>query len=189
MISASQEQANRILQELKDIIKNNEWLVKKKDESKWAAEMIYYNEGYLLVKGIGSEILGQHVDRIVIDDILRSDNRISDIEIEDYIDMVLSPMLLNRKGQMIIVGTPKSATDIFTTIETRIREGSVWILRKYPAILDYEKKMLQCPDRFTWEDIIEKRLEMGPLKFAREYQLEVFSRDTSLFPERIIKPG
>jgi hypothetical protein len=28
---------------------------------------------------------------------------------------------------------------------------------------------------------------MGPLKFSREYQLELYSRDTSLFPYRIIK--
>ena len=187
MISASQEQANRILQEMKDIIEHNEWLVKKKNLNKWAAEMIYYNDGYILVKGIGSEILGQHVDRIIVDDILRSDNKISDTEIEDYIDMTLSPMLLNRNGQMIIVGTPKSGTDIFTTIDNRIREGSVWTLKRYPAIIDYEKKILQCPDRFTWDDIIEKRLEMGPLKFAREYQLEVFSRDVSLFPDEILE--
>ncbi|MHA1410715.1 MAG: hypothetical protein ACTSQY_10495, partial [Candidatus Odinarchaeia archaeon] len=45
----------------------------------------------------------------------------------------------------------------------------------------------QCPDRFTWEQIIEKRLTMGALKFAREYQLDFFSRDQSLFPDLLIK--
>ena len=40
---------------------------------------------------------------------------------------------------------------------------------------------------------MNKRLSMGPLKFAREYQLEFFSRDTSLFPvdasKRNVKDG
>src|SRR3990167_739161 len=62
LISASQEQANKILQEVKDIIDNNEMLSKKKGDQKWAAELIYYNGGYILAKGIGSEILGYHVE-------------------------------------------------------------------------------------------------------------------------------
>jgi len=100
-------------------------------------------------------------------------------------------MLLNRDGQMIIVGTPKRETDIFSTIFYRIKQDSKcpWILKRFPAVLDYEKKLLQCPDRFTWEQIMNKRLSMGPLKFAREYQLEFFSRDTSLFPRHIIEPS
>ncbi len=189
IISSSQEQANSRLEELKHIIENNEWLISKKNPSKWAIETIGYNGGYIIVKGIESEILGQHVDRIILDDILRSDNKISDRQIEDAIDMTLDPMLLNRDGQMIIVGTPKSETDIFTTINVRIKEEKKcpWKLFKYPAVLDYEKKILQCPDRFTWKQIMDKRLSMGALKFAREYQLEFFSRETSLFPERLLK--
>lgn len=191
MISASQEQANHLLTEIKSIIEHNEWLVNKKNEQKWAAEMIYYNDGYILVKGIGSEILGQHVDRIVVDDILsqKEDRKITDEEVEDFIDMTLDPMLLNRKGQMIIVGTPKRETDIFTTIFDRVKEGAIWKIDKFPAIIKYETKELQCPDRFTWSDIMDKRLSMGPLKFAREYQLEVFSREASLFPKKIIDPA
>ena len=192
LFSASQEQANRILNEMKMIIDNNEWLETKKDKGRWATETIGYNKGYVLVKGIGSEILGEHVDRIVIDDILRQDNKISYQQIEDFIDMTLDPMLLNRRGQMIVVGTPKSESDIFMTIKRRIDdnpEECPWKLEKFRAIVDYEKKILQCPDRFTWKDIMGKRLSMGALKFAREYQLEFFSRDTSLFPERIIEPA
>jgi len=191
LISASQEQANDQLDNIKLIIENNEWLKTKKDMTRWAATRIGYNGGYILSAGIGSEILGQHVDRIVVDDILRSDNKLSDQQIEDYIDMNLSPMLLNRKGQMIIVGTPKSENDIFATVQRRIAADSKcpWKMDRFPAILDYETKQLQCPDRFSWEDIMEKRLGMGPLKFSREYQLEFFSRETSLFPSTIVDPA
>ena len=93
--SSNQEQANRIIGELTKIVEANEWLRTKIDSRR--AERLGYNKGYILGKGFGSEILGEHVDRIVIDDILRSDNKLSDQEIEDFIDMDLDPMLLNRK--------------------------------------------------------------------------------------------
>jgi len=191
LVSASQDQADELLANAVTIIENNEWLVTKKDPNKWANRRIGYNKGYVITAGIGSEILGHHVDRIVVDDILRSDNKLSDEQIEDYIDMNLSPMLLNRDGQMVIVGTPKSENDIFTTIKHRKKEDDKcpWIIREYPAIIDYEKKILQCPDRFTWEKIMEKRLTMGALKFGREYQLEFFSREQSLFPRKIVEPA
>ena len=191
IISASQEQANRLLDELKTIIESNDWLITKKNSMKWAKETIGYNNGYILVAGVGSEILGQHVDRIILDDILRSDNKLTDEQIEDYVDMTLDPMLLNRKGQMILVGTPKRETDIFATIFYRKTQDvrCPWKIKKYPAVIDYEKKIIQCPDRFSWKDIMDKRLSMGPLKFSREYQLEFFSRDTSLFPTRIVDPA
>lgn len=189
LISASQVQADELLENMKLIIENNEWLLTKKDPNKWANQRIGYNDGYVMTAGIGSEILGQHVDRIVVDDILRSDNKLTDQQIEDYIDMNLSPMLLNRKGQMIIVGTPKTEKDIFSSIKRRIKEESAcpWKIYEFPAIIDYEKQILQCPDRFTWDQIMLKRLEMGSLKFAREYQLEFYSRDKSLFPKEIVE--
>ena len=187
--SSNQEQASRIIDEIMNIIENNEWLKTKKNKDMWSTTKLGYNGGYILGKGFGSEILGEHVDRIVVDDILRSDNKLSDQEIEDFIDLVLDPILLNRRGQMIIVGTPKSETDVFSTIKRRVLEGSIWRLAKFPAIIDYENKILQCGDRFTWNDIMDKRLSMGSMKFAREYQLETFSRDTSLFPKGILDPA
>ena len=191
LISANQDQANELLENLKLIVENNEWLVTKKNPGKWATTRVGYNNGYIMTAGIGSEILGQHVDRIVVDDILRTDNKLTDQQIEDYIDMNLSPMLLNRKGQIIIVGTVKTEKDIFSTILQRISESKEcpWSYERYPAILDYDKRILQCPDRFTWDQLMEKRLTMGPLKFGREYQLEFFSRDKSLFPKRIVSPS
>ena len=185
--SANQAQADLIIEEMKRIIENNEWLITKASASKWRNDSIGYNGGYLLGRGFGSEVRGLHLDRIVIDDILRSDNKLSDIEIEDFIDMVLEPMLLNRKGQMILVGTPKGENDIFVTVEERQKGGGNWTIAKFPAVLDYDNKILQCPHRFSWDEIMQKRLSMGALKFAREYQLEFFSREESLFPYDIVR--
>ena len=102
--SSSQEQAVRILGDIAAIVDNNECLKLKKDPNKWSSEKLGYNKGYVIGKGIGSEVLGEHLDRIILDDVLRSDNKLTDTQIEDYIDLNLMPMLLNRDGQMIIVG-------------------------------------------------------------------------------------
>ena len=188
IVSASQDQANRILEDMKNIIENNEMLVERKTRDKWASTTFGFNGGYVLGAGVGSEILGQHVDRIIVDDILRADNKLTDDQIEDYIDMVLDPMLLNRDGQMILVGTPRTATDIFSIIEDRIDrdENCPWMLYRFPAIIDEEKRILQCPERFTFEQLLRKRASMGGAKFDREYQLLTYSRDQTLFPEKML---
>lgn len=184
--SASQEQADMLIEEIKRIVESNEWLMKKKNPDKWRSSMLGYNNGFIMGKGFGSEVRGLHLDRIIVDDILRSDNKLTPQQIEDFIDLVLEPMLLNRNGQMIIVGTPMNENDIFTTIKKRSETGGVWKVYEFPAIIDEEKKIIQCPDRFTYDMLMVKRATMGNLKFDREYQLKLFSRDQSLFPEKII---
>lgn len=188
IISSSQDQANRIVEEIKTIIESNEWLLMKKNKDKWSSSNIGYNGGYIYAAGLGTEILGQHVDKIVIDDCLRSDNKLTDQQIEDYVDMNLEPMLLARGGQMVLVGTPRRPEDLFSIIERRIQDdsNSLWKLYKFPAILNYEKKQLLCPERFTWEELMLKRATMGIAKFNREYQLILYSRDTSVFSAEFI---
>jgi len=189
IVSASGDQSIHILDEIKTIVTNNEWLRTKKDKGNWASQKIGFNSGYIMGVGVGSEILGQHVNRVILDDILRDDNKLSDEQTEDYIDMKLDPMLLNRNGQMILVGTPKRLSDYFNVIKKRIAESPdcPWVVREYPAIIDEDKKILQAPYRFTWESIMAKKASMGPLKFAREYQLQFFSRDKSLFPRSVLE--
>ena len=184
--SASQEQADILLEEIRRVVDNNEWLLTKKSPDKWRTSVLGYNGGFILGKGFGSEVRGLHLDRIVIDDILRSDNKLTHQQIEDFVDLVLEPMLLNRNGQMIIVGTPMNEKDIFTTVKKRAEKGGVWKVYEFPAIIDYDKKIIQCPDRFTFEMLMAKKATMGSLKFDREYQLKLFSRDQSLFPQAMI---
>ena len=185
--SASQEQADILIEEIRRIVDNNEWLKTKKNPDKWRTSVLGYNNGFILGKGFGSEVRGLHLDRIVIDDILRSDNKLTPQQIEDFVDLVLEPMLLNRGGQLILVGTPMNEKDIFTTVKSRAETGGVWKVFEFPAIIDYETKKIQCPDRFTFEMLMNKRATMGSLKFDREYQLKLFSKDQSLFPYAMIE--
>lgn len=181
--SASEDQASSILGQVCKVIDNNEFLLSKRAKNaKWSTTELMYNGGKVRAKGIGSEVRGGTYDYIVIDDILRSDNKLSDNDIENFIDEELEPMILVRQGQIVLVGTKKSATDIFNAIEERIREGSGWQMYDFPAILDWEKKTLLCPDRFTWIQLMHKRKIMGHLKFEKEFMNKAYASGTQLFP-------
>ena len=186
--SASEDQANGILSHIKKIIESNEFLLQKRDKNaRWSTGDMEYNGGMLLARGVGSEVRGGTYDLIICDDILRSDNKLTDKDIEDFIDEELEPMIMVRKGQLIIVGTRKSFTDIFSTLEERIKEGSTWKIYVYKAIIDYDKQIILCPERFTFKELIQKRATMGIRKFNKEYQNEVSGSGTGLFDEEIIK--
>jgi len=186
--SATEEQAIMLLGYAVKIIENNEFLCSKISKSaKWSNTEISYNGGKIAAKGVGSEVRGGTYDYIVCDDILRTDNKLSDREVENFIDEELEPMILVRGGQIVIVGTPKSDTDIFATINERINLGSNWKMYAYPAILDWDKKEVLCPDRFTFEQLLAKQDIMGKLKFDKEFMCQTYSSGTQLFPEALRK--
>ena len=186
--SASEEQAISLLSQIVRIIENNEVLIEKRDKNaKWSTSDIEYNGGKLLARGVGSEVRGGTFNLICNDDILRSDNKFSDKDIEDFVDEELEPMIMVRKGQMIVVGTRKSHTDIFNSIEQRVKEGSRWKIMVYKAILDYEKKIILCPERFTFEQLMQKRSLMGIRKFNKEYQNEITGTGMSVFNDEIVE--
>ena len=184
--SASENQAIDQLSKVISIIVNNEFLVSKRAKSaKWSTTDLVYNGGVIRARGVGSEVRGGTYDYVVNDDILRSDNKLSDEGIERFIDEELEPMILVRKGQMVIVGTPKNSTDIFNTIEERIGEGAKWILKTYPAITDWEKKELLCPDRFTWEQLMAIREVQTHKKFDKEFLCKTYASGSQLFPPEL----
>lgn len=189
--SASEDQAIKLMGQIVQIIENNEFLFSKKGKSaKWSTTEINYNGGKIIGKGVGSEVRGGTFDYIVADDILRSDNKLSDDDIERFMNEELEPMIFVRKGQLVLVGTPSSPTDIFSTIEERIDlEGDEcgWKMFTYPAILNWEKKELLCPDRFTWEQLMTKRRIMGRLKFNKEFQCSIYASGSQLFPHPLRK--
>lgn len=186
--SASEDQAMNILNQIVKLIESNEFLSSKKSSvAKWSSSEIHYNGGKILARGVGSEVRGGTYDYIVIDDILRSDNKFSDDQIVDFIDEELEPMIMVRKGQIVIVGTPKAEGDIFTIIRERSESSGGWIMEEYPAIIDMENRKLLCPDRFTWEQMMKKRSVMGELKFNKEMMCQVYSSGTQLFPPALTK--
>jgi hypothetical protein len=186
--SATEDQAIEKLDFICKLIDRNEFLAEKKGVgNKWTATEVTYNGGKIVAKGVGSEVRGGTYDYIICDDILRADNKLGDAEIENFIEEELEPMMLVRKGQMVIVGTPKSSTDIFDTIDKKIREGSAWCLYRFPAILDMEKKILLSPERFTFNQLMIIRSTIGHKKFDKEFMCHTYASGSQLFPDFLLK--
>lgn len=185
--SASEDQAIALLSLIINIIERNEFLSSKKSSSgKWSSTEITFNGGKIVGKGVGSEVRGSTFDMICADDILRSDNKLSDADIKRFIDEELEPMLLVRRGQLIVVGTRKSDSDIFSTIYKRSEEGRGWKIYTFPAILNHDTKQLLCPDRFTWEQLMYKKRVIGQRSFDKEFLCKTYSSGSQLFPQKYI---
>jgi len=187
--SASEDQAVMLMGYIVNIINNNEFLQEKKAKNaKWSTTEISFNGGKIVGKGVGSEVRGGTYDYIVCDDILRSDNKLSDTDIEKFVGEELEAMIFVRKGQLIIVGTPKSESDIFSTIEEQNADGKGgWKQYTYPAILDWDNKEILCSDRFTWNQLMQKRKIMGAMKFDKEFMCQTYSSGSQLFPNELRK--
>lgn len=188
--SASEDQSIRIMTQIVRLIENNEFLLSKKSKSaRWSTTDISYNGGMIQGKGVGSEIRGGTFDYISCDDVLRSDNKLSDEDIEKFVIEELEPMILVRRGQIVVVGTPQSDTDIFSVIDERIEEDPDcgWVSKVYPAIIDWGEKQLLTPDRFTWQQLMSKKKIMGRLKFEKEFLCKTYSSGSQLFPYEVRK--
>lgn len=172
-----------------NIINNNEFLMEKRSKNaKWSTTEISFNGGKIVAKGVGSEVRGGTYDYIICDDILRSDNKLSDTDIEKFVGEELEAMIFVRKGQLIIVGTPKSESDIFATIEEQNANGKGgWKQYTYPAILNWDKKEILCADRFTWAQLMRKREIMTSIMFDKEFMCKTYSSGSQLFPNELRK--
>jgi len=193
LVSASYPQSIANLSAIGDVINSNQILQAKQRKNDKVSEgtgLIEYNGGSIISRSVGSEIRGWHGDLIIHDDLLRSDEKIAANVIESFVLEDSDPMILARDGQIIFTGTGKNETDLFSKIEDLSQDETTgWKLFKFPAILDWENKVLQCPERFTWNQLMRKKASMTNLKFLKEYQLEFYSSKYGLFPINIITPA
>jgi hypothetical protein len=190
IISASEDQAVMLLSFMARIVESNEFLMSKRAKgAKWSSTEISYNGGIVRAKGVGSEIRGGTYDYVICDDILRSDNKLSDTEIENFIKEETEATILVRRGQLVIVGTPKHPQDIFSNVLDMIEEvpDCGWVFRRYQAILDDATQTLLCPDRFTYQQLMQKKKIIGALKFDKEFMCLTYSSGSQLFTDEIVK--
>jgi hypothetical protein len=191
LTSASYPQSIANLSLIEDTINGNDLLsakCQKGDKVSVGTGLLEYNGGSIVSRSVGSEIRGWHGDLIVHDDLLRSDEKISEEVIEQFVLEDSDPMILSRNGQIIVTGTMKHENDLFGKIESLSTDKlSGWHLFKFPAIINWEEKELQCPERFTWNQLMRKKASMTTMKFLKEYQLEYYSSKYGLFPSSIIK--
>lgn len=184
IFSATLDQAERLLNDIKTEIESNQLLahLRPKKDGKWAKRHVELGNGSVLyARGYGSKIRGFHPDIIICDDVLNDEDGRSETQRQkniDYFYSAITPALIPG-GQMIVVGTPFSAHDLYADLA----KNSNFVFKSYPAIQNFGSKneIALWPDRYSIE-MLRKKQANGSLRFAREYLCQPMSDDAALFP-------
>ena len=189
LFSFSLQQAVDLIEILKGTIESNEILRERLyprslNEGAWASTNIMCRNGARLTgKGFGSSVRGAHPYYIIVDDGLKDNVIYSSMQRQksiDYFHSVIMNMLV-PKGQIIIVGTPFHAQDLYGDLKTK--KG--WFVIEYPAIFPNGK--ILWPQRWSYKDLMEKRATQGNIIFSRENLCRPIVSDSSIFPLSILK--
>jgi hypothetical protein len=167
---------------MRDIDKlfNKPALKKFRPSRGWAVGNITLTNGNsILERSVGSQIRGLHPQEIIIDDPLKefSLNGIKRVTDWFFGDMIPT---LHHTASLRMIGTPFTYTDIFTELE----ENEAYTVRKYPCLNQLNEAL--WPERWNYDALMQRKSEVGSLKFTREYMCIPVSTGTSLFnPEHL----
>lgn len=190
LISDSQDQAVELLTRIKDKIENTPELAWLKPDSPetWTKQEIQTSNGVRLkAKGFLSAIRGPHPGLIILDDVLNDSDPMTQAgrsKAEKFFKSAISNMLAkNKKSQLIMVGTAQHYKDLLHVLKDN--EAYVW--RKYKAITSVKNREVLIPERWSWEELMAKKKEIGSLAFAKEFMNEPLDEESTIFPMELMK--
>jgi phage terminase large subunit-like protein len=194
--SASHTQSKDILQDIKRIIARNSALhhlesstenLKELDtdiddwEGSWSTEeIVTTTDVQVQIKTFSDSIRSSHVDYVFLDDVLSNDMKIE--KEKDVFYSTLSPIIENSDGMMQIVGTPLDYNDLMM----ELMEKDNFYTERYQAY-DTDTEKVLWPDNWTYDALMEKKKEIGPARFVREYMTNPMSVDEQFFDDHVIE--
>jgi len=210
IISSAKEQSWDILLDIKNKIEENPILsflrpkvIKNQKEKKWSASHIILSTGSSIKSlPFNSTARGQHVHLLICDDILRDVNSgtMPEEKQKKLFADVITPIVRTLKGKLAIIGTPQTTTDIIAVskdVLSKLGRSSSFI--SLPAVIrDKNGKWLRPlwpKDEktglgFTLNELRQQREyqnALSPFSFEKEYLLEPFAGEQSIFKPQIIK--
>lgn len=187
LFSFSLQQSVDLLEILKGTIEENEILKERlfpqSTASNWSATNIVCRNGARLTgKGFGSSVRGAHPYWIIVDDGLKDNVIYSSLQRNkstDYFHSVIMNMLVPG-GQIIVVGTPFHAEDLYGDLKTK----NGWFVIEYPAI--FPDGRILWPQRWSFKDLMDKKETQGSIIFSRENLCRPITNESSIFPMEIL---
>ncbi len=148
----------------------------------WAIGNIQLTNGNaILERSVGSQIRGLHPQEIIIDDPLKEFSLAGIQRVTDWFFGDMIPTL-HHTSKLRMIGTPFTYTDIFAQLE----ENAAYTVTKYPCLNALNEPL--WPERWAYDALMQRKAEIGSLKFTREYLCVPISTGTALFnPEFIEK--
>lgn len=194
LFSFSLQQAVDLMEILKGTIESNDILRERlfpesRSSGAWAATNIVCKNGARLTcKGFGSSVRGAHPYWIVVDDGLKDNVIYSSLQRQksiDYFHSVIMNMLVPG-GQIIVVGTPFHATDLYGDLKSKVTRGKrSWFVIEYPAI--FPDGTILWSNRWNFFDLMDKRETQGNIIFSRENLCRPITSESSIFPYKILE--
>jgi hypothetical protein len=178
-ISSNQKQTLVHMREI-DRYFNHPALKQFKPTRGWAIGNITLTNGnQILERSVGSQIRGLHPQEIIIDDPLKEFSLAGIQRVTDWFFGDMIPTL-HHTSKLRMIGTPFTYTDIFAQLE----ENEAYTVNKYPCLNSLNEPL--WPERWDYDALMQRKAEIGSLKFTREYLCVPISTGTALFsPESI----
>lgn len=173
-ISSNQKQTMVHMRDI-DKLFAHPMLAKFKPVRGWAIGNITLTNGnQILERSVGSQIRGLHPQEIIIDDPLKEFSVSGIQKVTDwfYGDMIPT---LHHTASLRVIGTPFSYTDIYQ----QLAENEAYTVRTYPCLNALNEPLWK--ERWDYDALMERKAEIGSLKFTREYMCVPISTGTSLF--------
>jgi len=116
--------------------------------------------------GVHGNITGARVDRLVLDDLLDVENTRSQKLRNDLWDWYHATLegRVTQRGRVSVIGTAYHPDDLLH----RLARAPGWKAFRYPVLDD--KGNPRWPERWPMERVLEKKMRLGPLEFARQMQ-------------------
>jgi phage terminase large subunit-like protein len=194
LFSFSLQQSVDLMEILKGTIEGNDILRDRlfpnsKTTGAWASTNIVCKNGARLTcKGFGSSVRGAHPYWIVVDDGLKDNVIYSAMQRQksiDYFHSVIMNMLVPG-GQIIVVGTPFHASDLYGDLKSKATKDSRgWFVIEYPAI--FPDGRILWPHRWSFLDLMDKKNTQGNIIFSRENLCRPITNESSIFPLKVLE--
>tara|TARA_R110000824_G_scaffold116828_4_gene268510 strand:- start:5110 stop:6546 length:1437 start_codon:yes stop_codon:yes gene_type:complete len=147
----------------------------------WAIGNIQLTNGNaILERSVGSQIRGLHPQEIIIDDPLKEFSLSAIQRVTDWFFGDMIPTL-HHTSNLRMIGTPFTYTDIFAQLE----ENNAYTVKKYPCLNSLNEPL--WPERWAYDALMQRKAEIGSLKFTREYLCVPISTGTALFSPEFIE--
>jgi phage terminase large subunit-like protein len=151
-------------------------------------EIKFANGSKIYAQGFGGKFRGGHPNYIVIDDVIDSQVIYSgdwNKKTKERLATEILPMA-EPTTQIVIIGTLQREDDLYSIDFSKIL-GLKWFVKSYDAIVDEEKKITLYPEKWDWDSLMAKKIEITELVGEKWFDKEYRNIAVNLVGE-IIKP-
>ena len=182
IVSNTQRQAEAFIREIKNHLQGNEKLINlfgsfdEDNSQKWSESELTVSgrtspkkESTLTALGASGSVISKHFDIIIADDICDFENCRTELQrkkLSEWYRTALLPTLEPGAGELHILGTRYNPGDLY---QDMINSG-LYQVQVQSAIND---NVSLWPEKFTLEDLLLKKSELGSLIFNLQYQNDI----------------